>query len=950
MPRHMQRNPLMKPTHTTRMGMVLYPTAGRGWREFVLYDADIAAREVGGSHLDESLLGYLAVDGAGRVHAALAVRGYGPLLYDLAAFHGRRRGYWASLKPDKQQTAYAKTFWARVGKDELRPLTRHQFLARYGADPDRLFDEHEPQVLRLVQIGRDRFSHAYMDIKESGRWESGLPYQDRERRLRMEEAKAAGSQPPALTASDLQEVSAGLAEMRRFLPASRSNPPMKTYADLMQALDDLGLGVLGLHFLHDTMKSCGATSGEVAGYLQERGFVVDTRGGAVRYGGHFNLGVLTTDRGWISVDPTFMQFCAPYDGMVAMHRAAKRLGIDPEEVDAREDFYDLVAPEMAGLMAHYDAIVHQGRAAFEVEPMPAPVGTPRPGPAPQKDSRLRDLTWGDTFSRYRRSVESLLAGKPRRQPGFLETMWMRHRSAKKNPISAARRRPAAMPPAKVWALLSSPDWHVSQQGLELLAMASPAEQRAVNRYAQSQGWLRRGEGLPEADASLVRASPAEVAFWRRLFASGVLAGTDLHGTYWGGYDLRGAKLQGANLEDCELEQVRLDGADLTGANLEGARLVDCFGIPPSARTATITESPMRKFLGIEMKAPDDTRANPGPRGGYSPAERAAVPTRMFLKPSTRSWPVGDRAHAQIALQYMTRGFGQRKEYAQYIRRLAQLWPPADPANAAIWAMYDRHHDTISRIAGAAMPRFSSRPPRRARRNSWRDSYYEAEALQRGRADGYAYGRRNPDDDVDDDPYDLRDWEDHDGWEPWDLPNEPRFVTQRKHTERARRMEDLAREKGFDLDAMTAGGPRVRFPLQPQTAALSSKLRSYGDMLRTWDLNDDRFPDYHAWIQQNWTAPYGQKEAEEYLSAIAAERSNNYWNVSSSTSIRGQDRVRKATAALDAILGDLSGDEQGGRWGAAQSNPRRMLKPALIARANCGDMGAIHELQRRSRRR
>ena len=65
----------------------------------------------------------------------------------------------------------------------------------------------------------------------------------------------------------------------------------------------------------------------------------------------------------------------------------------------------------------------------------------------------------------------------------------------------------------------------------------------------------------------------------------------------------------------------------------------------------------------------------GRQGGYTASERAAVPTSMFLKPETRSWPVGDRRHVSIALQYMQRGFGNRSEYPQYLARLLQIWPP-----------------------------------------------------------------------------------------------------------------------------------------------------------------------------------------------------------------------------------------------------------------------------------
>jgi hypothetical protein len=75
----------------------------------------------------------------------------------------------------------------------------------------------------------------------------------------------------------------------------------------------------------------------------------------------------------------------------------------------------------------------------------------------------------------------------------------------------------------------------------------------------------------------------------------------------------------------------------------------------------------------------------GRQGGYTASERAAVPTSMFLKPETRSWPVGDRRHVSIALQYMQRGFGNRSEYPQYLARLLQIWPP------------DQHPDVLEEL-------------------------------------------------------------------------------------------------------------------------------------------------------------------------------------------------------------------------------------------------------------
>ena len=87
----------------------------------------------------------------------------------------------------------------------------------------------------------------------------------------------------------------------------------------------------------------------------------------------------------------------------------------------------------------------------------------------------------------------------------------------------------------------------------------------------------------------------------------------------------------------------------------------------------------------------------GPRGGYSEAERASLPARAFLKPETRSWPVSDLRHAEIALQYMSRGFGNRAEYGMLLHRLFSLYPPGKYPKLA--EMYERLRPGIEEKAG-----------------------------------------------------------------------------------------------------------------------------------------------------------------------------------------------------------------------------------------------------------
>ena len=73
----------------------------------------------------------------------------------------------------------------------------------------------------------------------------------------------------------------------------------------------------------------------------------------------------------------------------------------------------------------------------------------------------------------------------------------------------------------------------------------------------------------------------------------------------------------------------------------------------------------------------------------------------FLKPKTRSWPVYDKKHAKIAIQYMTRGFGKSAEYPELIRNLAKHWPVADHPD--IWAVYRKNREKIEKH-GVRMPK------------------------------------------------------------------------------------------------------------------------------------------------------------------------------------------------------------------------------------------------------
>lgn len=91
----------------------------------------------------------------------------------------------------------------------------------------------------------------------------------------------------------------------------------------------------------------------------------------------------------------------------------------------------------------------------------------------------------------------------------------------------------------------------------------------------------------------------------------------------------------------------------------------------------------------------------GRKGGYTQAERDALPSSWFLKPRERAWPVADPAHVKIALQYMTAGRGRPSEYPALIKRLATLWPVAK--HPALWAIYSKNKRKIEAKYGKKLP-------------------------------------------------------------------------------------------------------------------------------------------------------------------------------------------------------------------------------------------------------
>jgi hypothetical protein len=148
----------------------------------------------------------------------------------------------------------------------------------------------------------------------------------------------------------------------------------------------------------------------------------------------------------------------------------------------------------------------------------------------------------------------------------------------------------------------------------------------------------------------------------------------------------------------------------------GGREIKLRGASAEALAAKRRERahPRARQNTIRLPQPDyfEMPSNAGP---YLPAafptygvfgRPAAYEAPKANKTRTRknpSWPINDREHALIALQYMTRGFGQRAQYANIIRKIAKAWPPEDEQNRAIWTFYRRNKNGIERMAGLAVP-------------------------------------------------------------------------------------------------------------------------------------------------------------------------------------------------------------------------------------------------------
>ena len=179
---------------------------------------------------------------------------------------------------------------------------------------------------------------------------------------------------------------------------SRRNPSLgKTWAELREDLREIGHGVLGEQILSTTLKTCSSTAPAVMQYLLERGHIV-APGGQDRpsgYTNHYDLAVLTSDRGWLNVDPTFMQFHCKHQ--------------PSEDEDKDEDWSDL-----AELKRHLQAAWADPMVTYRIDPLPWPP-TPRGAVKVQAPPVLSKVgSWADYWKKYKHYATSAV-DKARRQ-------------------------------------------------------------------------------------------------------------------------------------------------------------------------------------------------------------------------------------------------------------------------------------------------------------------------------------------------------------------------------------------------------------------------------------------------------------------------------------------------------------------------------------------------------
>jgi len=141
----------------------------------------------------------------------------------------------------------------------------------------------------------------------------------------------------------------------------------KSYSELLAELRYIGPAIPVIMAKASTAKMCGNITYDVSNYLLEKGFTISTIG-AGKYGGHIDFSVFTSDKGWVSVDPTFIQFCgSAADPMGALEGFMDKNNLECEDIKDNEELINKAFEEEFKTILDYSyRAVGSGLDAFEI--------------------------------------------------------------------------------------------------------------------------------------------------------------------------------------------------------------------------------------------------------------------------------------------------------------------------------------------------------------------------------------------------------------------------------------------------------------------------------------------------------------------------------------------------------------------------------------------------------
>lgn len=183
----------------------------------------------------------------------------------------------------------------------------------------------------------------------------------------------------------------------------------KTYADLLAELRWLGPASVMSMVLIGNTRQCGHVASAITQYLLERGFVATAAKGAGKYSSHYDLAVLTSDRGWVSVDPTAIQFHAPNSESDALRIAADEQDIDTREL-SRQQRATLVARFFEPTVQWSVEGMLDGTRAFEITAAPHIRKDQAPSEPYAPGVEFFGSTWRTHWEVFRQMAEDLARG------------------------------------------------------------------------------------------------------------------------------------------------------------------------------------------------------------------------------------------------------------------------------------------------------------------------------------------------------------------------------------------------------------------------------------------------------------------------------------------------------------------------------------------------------------